>query len=254
MELSTRRRLAALNAAFYAAHAEAFGETRPRLAPGVRRVLARIAAGARVLEVGCGDGKVGRALARVGVSEYVGVDASAAMLGRAQRLTERGMVALTKDDGPRTFVLGPSSFVQADLLDPAWLSALPAGAFDWVLAFAVLHHLPGEAIRARVLGDLARRMRPNGTLAMSNWQPTRSERLRGRCLPWSAAGLAEGEVEPGDYLLAWERGGESGMRYVHELREAEARRLAAAAGLRVREVFSADGATGDLAEYAVMQP
>jgi hypothetical protein len=103
-----------------------------------------------------------------------------------------------------------------------------------------------------VLADLARRLAPGGKLAMSNWQPTRSDRLRRRCLPWSAAGLAPAEVEPGDYLLAWERKGATGMRYVHELNEAEARSLAARAGLTVAEVFSADGGTGDLAEYVLM--
>lgn len=87
---------------------------------------------------------------------------------------------------------------------------------------------------------------------MSNWQFTRSERLKTRIVPWSALGLDAGDVEAGDYLLSWERNGKRGLRYVHVLDEAEARRMAAVAGLSVTEVFRSDGVTGDLADYVTM--
>jgi hypothetical protein len=88
---------------------------------------------------------------------------------------------------------------------------------------------------------------------MSNWQLTRSERLMRRVRPWSDAGLDETQVEPGDFLLGWERGGRRGLRYVHVIDEAEARALAEAAGLQVVEVFEADGVSGDLAQYVQLR-
>lgn len=233
-------RLAQINRAFYAAHAEAFGATRPRLPAGVARLLAlpevapTLTPAARVLEVGCGDGKVGRWLAARGVP-YLGLDASAAMLDRARRLTTGA--------APR--------FLQADLLAPGWEAALAGQTFTHVLALAVFHHLPGAAARQVVAHTLVRHLTPNGLFAMSNWQFTRSPRLRQRVAPWSAAGLTADEVEPNDYLLNWERAGRPGLRYVHLLETAEARQLAEAAGLTVRAVFGADGATGDLAEYVL---
>jgi SAM-dependent methyltransferase len=246
MDSAIARRLADLNRDFYEAHAEDFAEARPRLPAGVTRVLALIAPGAQVLEVGCGDGKVGRALARAGAVGYVGLDASAAMLARAQRYTAAAQAA--QPAGP---AWGALAFGQADLLDPAWPRALPAQPFDWALAFGVLHHLPGAATRAQVFQTLVARLAPSGALAMSNWQFTRSERLRRRQAPWSALDLAAGDVEPGDSLLPWERRGRTGLRYVHLLDAAEAHALADAAGLRVRTVFSADGASGDLNDYVV---
>lgn len=84
---------------------------------------------------------------------------------------------------------------------------------------------------------------------MSNWQFTRSERLRQRIVAWSALNLTEADIEPGDHLLSWERNNRRGLRYVHLLDEAEARQMAAAAGLTVMEVFRSDGVTGDLADY-----
>lgn len=274
MELSTARRLADLNLRFYTEHAENFGDARPRLAAGVRRVLAGIAPAARVLELGCGDGKVGRALARAGVSDYLGLDASEAMLERARRLT-RG---LTKEerrlphcedvgdfaagdvstapslsgDVPTGTEPAPPTFRWADLMDPGWSGALPDEPFDWILAFAVFHHLPGRALRVAALRTLAERLAPGGRVVLSNWQFTRSERLMRRIVPWAQAGLGEADVEPGDYLLSWERKGTRGLRYVHLLDPAEMARTAPEAGLRVIETFSADGVTDDLSEYFFM--
>ena len=245
MELSTIRALAALNQGFYEAHAEDFADARPRLAAGVQRVLANIPAGARVLEVGCGDGKVGRALARAGVSVYAGLDASEAMLARAQRYTLNES-ALAPIFRPPAF-----AYHRADLTAPEWPEAVAGQTFDWILAFAVFHHLPGYSLRGRVLLTLANHLAPGGRLALSNWQITRSARIQQRLEPWSAAGLNREELEPGDYLLAWERKGRHGLRYVHELDPDEMGRLAAQAGLEIVETFAADGVSGDLSEYTV---
>jgi SAM-dependent methyltransferase len=242
MESATVQRLIDLNREFYDQHAEAFADTRPRLAPGIARVLAEVTPGARVLEVGCGDGKTARWLARHASPRlYLGLDNSAAMLQRARRytlaagLTERAVFAL------------------ADITAPGGLPLLPAPAFDWVFAFAVCHHLPGFETRARLLGEVAARLAPAGGVALSNWQFTRSARLQQRVVPWAAVGLAEADVEPGDYLLSWERKGQPGLRYVHVLDTAEARLLAERAGLAVTEVFSSDGRSNKLAEYVVMR-
>jgi SAM-dependent methyltransferase len=285
MDLSTIQHLTAINRLFYAEHAENFADARPRLPAGVARVLAGIAPGARVLELGCGDGKVGRALARAGVGAYYGLDSSNAMLERAIRYTrtkdegrKTKQASSTKDtkghegekatdprtstkywrqtatDEPETFVLRPPSFVflPADLASPSWSSVLPAAPFDWILVFAVLHHLPGYALRTEVLRSLAERLAPGGRVAVSNWQFTRSGRLQRRSVPWAQAGLGEDAVEPGDYLLSWERKGRRGLRYVHLIDHSELARAAAEAGLRVLESFSADGVTGDLSDYVVM--
>jgi 2-polyprenyl-3-methyl-5-hydroxy-6-metoxy-1,4-benzoquinol methylase len=241
-------KLAALNREFYEAFGADFAETRPRLAPGVQRVLDQIPAGCRVLEIGCGDGKVGRRLAARGVA-YLGVDASATLLERAERYTQELRSKI--DDSIFNHELS-IIFTQADVLAPGWDLALGHQSFDWILTFAVFHHLPSGEARAGLLRTLAQRLAPGGTVALSNWQFTRSKRLKQRLRPWSELGLRDSDVEPNDYVLIWERGGRRGLRYVHLLEEAEARALAERAGLYMQEVFSADGVTGDLAEYVLL--
>ncbi len=253
MESATVERLNALTREFYDQHAEAFADSRPRLAGGVRRVLAQVRPGARVLEVGCGDGKAARWLARhAAPAFYRGVDGSQAMLERARRYSAVDAAAEPGRQPPPAFRLGEEAFVLSDLAAPDWAAALPPLPFDLILAFAVFHHLPRFETRARLMRDLAGRLTPGGRLVMSNWQFVRDPRLRQRVVPWSALGFTEAEVEPGDYLLSGERRGQRGVRYVHLLDEDEARRLAGQAGLQVLEVFSADGVSGDLAEYVVL--
>jgi len=238
MELSTVARLAALNRRFYSEHAENFADARPRLQAGARRVLARVPPGARVLDAGCGDGQAARALPH---AHYTGLDQSAPLLARAREFTARHTPG------------SAAELIEFDLLAKDLPTRLPRGPYDWVLALAVFHHLPGAATRRRVLSALAARLAPGGTVALSTWQFHTSPRLLGRRVPWSAIGLAESEVEPGDALLRWERKGRHGLRYVHALDEAEARALVASAGLTVVETFASDGVTGDLARYVVAQ-
>ena len=240
MESATIRRLADLNRAFYDQHAENFADSRPRLAPGAARLLADLRPGARVLELGCGDGKAARRLARdAPPAFYLGLDGSLAMLLRARRYC-LAAGALPPQTG----------FALADL--SAGALPLSPAAFDCALAFAVLHHLPGFDTRARLMAGVAARLAPGGRALLSNWQFTRSARLLERVVPWAAAGLTEADVEPGDYLVAWERKGRQGVRYIHLLDAAEARQLAERAGLAVLDVFSSDGRSNRLAEYVVM--
>lgn len=225
----TAQMLIALNRAFYLDHAAAFTATRPRLRPQIARWLAQMPPGARVLELGCGDGKVARRLAG-GV--YVGVDISPAML---QLAVQRNQQA------PPTAVC---HWVCADVADPHWPTRLPLTTFDVVVALAVWQHLPGLALRHRVTGQVAGLLAPGGWLMWSHWQLSRDPaRLARLARPWAALGLTPAEVEPGDYLLSWERAGRTGLRYVHEITAAETRALLAHAGLTLHQIhISADPA------------
>ena len=88
-------------------------------------------------------------------------------------------------------------------------------------------------------------------VALANWQFAASERQRRKIRPWAEAQIDAADLEAGDYLLSWQRGG-SGLRYVALLDEGETQRLAGAAGLRVVEQFHSDGREGDLNLYTIL--
>ncbi len=223
-----------LNRQFYQSFAQPFSATRQRLQPGVARVLSRLDPDARILDLGCGNGELARALARRGHrSSYVGVDFSADLLGRAQESIPQGFNA---------------RFIQADLTATDWDAQLPAGEFDQALAFAALHHIPGEALRRQITRKVHNLLAEQGQFIHSEWQFLHSARLHRRVQPWAKVGLSSNQVDPGDYLLDWRRGG-YGLRYVHHFSEEELARLASETGYRILETFYSDGESGDLGLY-----
>lgn len=234
-------RLLAINRRFYAELAQPFSASRPLSDPAIKCVLPHIPAGARVLDIGCGNGRLALLLdrERPGVT-YVGVDFIPELveLARAQAHQLTSIVA---------------EFRLADITVPGWNLSLPWATFDRVLLLAVLHHLPGFATRSRVLRESAALLEAGGRLILSTWQFLDSPRMRRKIVEWATAGIQEEALEPGDYLLAWKRGG-YGVRYCHLVDEAELERLAAESGLRICETFRAGGREGNLSLFAVMEP
>jgi SAM-dependent methyltransferase len=225
-------RLLRLNLEFYQTFAEPFSETRGRVQPGVLRALKDLPAGSSVLDLGCGNGELARELARQGHGgSYLGVDASPELLAKAAARS-------------------PSvRFLRADLSAASWADDL-GGPFDRIYAFAVLHHFPGSRLRLGFALQAGGLLGDAGRLVLSTWNFQASERLRARIVPWERLGLNPGEVDPGDYLLDWRRGG-GGLRYVHLFDEAELGRLAAEAGLVVADTYLSDGEGGRLGLYQV---
>jgi tRNA (uracil-5-)-methyltransferase TRM9 len=231
---TTLSRLLDLNRQFYQTFALQFSATRQRLQPGVLKVMQTIPPSQRLLDLGCGNGELARRLARQGhTSPYTGLDFSPALLEQAAKAQ------------PSHF-----RFLQADLSTPGWDAPLAGSQMDAILAFAVLHHLPGNDLRLQVLRKARSLLTPQGRFIHSEWQFLNSPRLAARLQPWESIGLSQGDVDPGDYLLDWRQGGQ-GLRYVHHFSASELAGLAAAAGFEVIESFLSDGENHRLGLYQV---
>lgn len=237
-------RLLDLNRQFYQTFAEQFAETRGRLQPGVSSTLADFPPEATILDLGCGIGEVANELNRLGHDGfYLGMDSSVALLSIARGRCEN-----------------PSAhFFQSDFADPSWLCKLlwfaqphRVAAFDRVLAFATLHHLPSNALRSRVLTQVRGLLAEGGHFVLSNWNFMASPRLRARIVPWREIDLDEKDVEIGDYLLDWRRGG-YGLRYVHHFTEEELQELARKTGFQVVKTYYSDGEGGRLGLYQIWE-
>lgn len=232
MQPDVAERLRRINREFYQAFAGPFAATRRRLQPGAAAIAGRLPSQAGVLDLGCGSGEVANALHRSRHSgAYLGLDQCAPLLEAARRGS-----------------LPQAEFVLADLADPGW-TGLTHPPYDWVLSFAVLHHLP-EPDRRPFLQAVRSVMAPQASLAISVWQFHHSPRLLRRSLPWTMVGLDPSQVEPGDHLMDWRHGG-LGLRYVHAFDEAELQALALDAGFHWVERFESDGQAGRLGLYAI---
>lgn len=235
-------RLRRINSEFYQTFGPSFAETRRRLQPGVITLLEGLPQNASVLDLGCGHGQIARwRLDRGDEGLYCGVDASQALL------------ALTGDLIPH----GNIEFLHLDLTELDWSRSLktklkinPEGGFDWIFAFAVMHHLPGERAHQHFVDQSVELLGPRSRMAVSNWNFLASPRLRERILPWDTVGLKPEDVDDGDYLLDWRRDGR-GIRFVHHFSQAELSSLTENAGLRIIDEFKSDGETGTLGLYQI---
>jgi len=267
MDPNTIEQLLALNRQFYTTLAAPFAASRPASDPVLLPILPHIPESARVLDVGCGNGRLALLLARErpGV-RYVGVDIVPKLLAEAQRQVsslaheQPGAGDVGGNASPQLLAEArhqtapkPSipTFYLADVAQPGWTGLLPAGTFDCAVILAVLHHLPSFDLRARVLGDIGAVLKPAGRIILSTWQFLTHERMRRKIVPWAAVDIDEEQLEPGDYLLDWKRGGR-GLRYCHLIDEAELQQLATASGFRVLEMFRAGGREGNLSLGAVL--
>jgi tRNA (uracil-5-)-methyltransferase TRM9 len=234
MDSYTAAKLIELNQLFYQTFALQFSQSRQRLQPGVKRILESLPPTANFLDLGCGNGELACHLQRRGhQGAYVGLDFSQELLTEARR---------------KVSVEWRAVFLQADLSRPGWAEGLPQAPFDFILAFAVLHHLPGNETRQQVLRTAHSLLTAQGRLIHSEWQFLNSLRLTARIQPWESIGLSPAQVDPGDYLLDWRKGG-FGLRYVHFFTPDELAALAASSGFKVLHTFSSDGEANQLSLY-----
>jgi tRNA (uracil-5-)-methyltransferase TRM9 len=236
MRQETIDRLLALNQEFYQSFAEPFSETRGRVQPGVIRAIQNMPENASVLDVGCGNGMLASTLYKMGHrGSYIGLDSISELLTIAcENCTHPNAIFLNRDITKSDWELG--------LSDP----------FNRIFAFAILHHIPGKALRERVLGTFRNLLHPNGKLIFSLWNFMASSRLRDRIIPWDRVDLDPDDLDPGDYLLDWRHGG-VGLRYVHVFEPKELFQLAENAGFKIIEQYYSDGEGGKLGFYQVWQ-
>jgi len=233
------QQLIAINREFYIQFASAFSETRSSAQTRLDRIVAYIGDAGKVLDIGCGNGRLAERLDREGKHlTYVGVDASPELVA----------IASARKSQLRTVV---AEMCVGDITQPSWTQSAPIaqGEFDIAIALAVLHHVPSFDLRVAVLRDIHALLKPGSRLILSNWQFDRNERQRKRVVPWQSAGFDERDLEQGDALLAWKRGG-VGYRFCHLITKEEMILLAEASGLQVVKQYYADA---DLNLYSVLR-
>jgi len=206
--------------ATYERIAEPFAASRAEPWPEVLSFATTLPVGARIVDVGCGNGRHARTLAAAGHS-IVAVDFARNLLLIGRR-------------GSRGRIWGQHiGWVQGEA------TALPLRdrSMDAALCVAVLHHLPSVDERVRALRELRRVLAPGGRVFMSAWamdQPRFRKAVDARRdlppdvqgdveVPWT---MPDGVVIP---------------RYYHLFQEGELERLIIESGLHGERFFRGPG-------------
>ncbi len=172
------------------------GQLPPRLAGEAMLVEALPGAPRRVLDLGCGDGRLTTLVLehRPGIEAVVAVDSSPPML----RLARERFA-----DDPRVAV------VEGDLRDPIDRF----GDFDVIVSGFAIHHLDDDR-KEQLYAEVAGALLPGGVFANLEVvaSPTPELHATFRCAIGRTADDPEDQLVPVEAQLAWMRGG--GLRQV----------------------------------------
>jgi tRNA (uracil-5-)-methyltransferase TRM9 len=239
-------KLMEVNHTFYQKLGKHFSATRSRLQPGVKKVAENLLGESAILDLGCGNGKLAYYLTEHGFSgSYVGLDSSREMLAEARQ---------------KTAANHNTSFFEVDISKPDWHAevnfpetSVRRVQYNAILAFAVLHHIPGKAMRFQLLREIHPLLSHEGMFILSVWQFLNSARLVKKIQPWQLIGLEPADVDQNDYLLDWQQG-EYGLRYVHFFNEDELAELAELTQFEISSSYHSDGEGGNLGLYQAWKP
>lgn len=233
MTPETINRLNAINRHFYQVTATEFDATRGRAWAGWEHLTRYLSAPLSVMDVGCGNGRLGVFLAEQlkGAIDYHGLDNNTELL----RFAEQSLATY-----PQLTV----TVTEHDVIT----QTLPEAQADFVGLFGVLHHVPGYDNRHQFVKMLADRVASGGILAMAGWRFYEYDRFKKRLTEWDESY----EVEKHDYLLDWRRG-DRALRYCHYVDDEELMSLVEATGMRLLTQYRADGSDNRMNVYVVLK-
>ena len=139
--------------------------------------LSRLDPGARILDYGCGYGRLAGELHQRGFEAVEGVDLSPGLITRA------------REQWPG---------LRFSVIDTPPELSYPDESFDAVLLFAVLTCIPTDAGQRELVAELRRLLRPGGLLYLSDMCVQDDERNRARYEVFAAKYGVYGVFETGD--------------------------------------------------------
>lgn len=194
--------------------AESFSESRKELWPELEELKKYIKDGERVLDLGCGNGRLFPAFggsAAGGEIKYIGVDASRKLIEKARE--KYG-----------------NYFKTADIL------SLPFSDnyFDSIWSIAVFHHIPSRQFRLKTLEEIRRILKRNGKIIMTCWNLYQPSYLK-LLLKFTLIKLFLGsKLDFKDILVPWKETGVE--RYYRAFTKKELKKLFDKAGFKVEEL------------------
>jgi len=184
--------------------------------PEIRKRAEEIKDGDRILDVGCGNGRLIEAFENKEV-EYLGVDNSEELI----RLAEENY---------------DHKFLVSDILD---LSSFEDKDFDYAFCLAVLQHLPSVELRVQALEQIKMKLKDEGKMVVSNWNLWAGKHRKTIRRFWWKKVLGRNKMDYGDITFPWKnsQGEEVSQRYYHAFRMKELKYLAKKVDMKIEDLY-----------------
>lgn len=186
--------------------------------PEIAKLAESVKDGDRVLDLGCGNGRLIEALKDKEI-EYLGVDNS------------EELIKLARENYPNY------KFIVSDILN---LENVESQKFDYIFCLATLQHLPSEELRIKALREMKLLLSDQGRIIISNWNMWAQRKYRFLILKtFLERIIGKNKLEFGDILFPWKnsRGEIMSERYYHAFRKRELLKLAHQAGFDNIDIY-----------------
>jgi len=215
MDKKTEQNLLKIVKLNYQTVAEEFNLTRKKeIWPEIANLVESIKDGERILDVGCGNGRLAGALKDKNVA-YLGIDQSS------------NLIDLAKFNYPQCH------FEVGDILD---LGQSKEHSFNQVFCLAVFHHLPSFKLQVKALKQLKNKVKNDGRIVISVWNLWGYRKYRYLIWKfWFLRILKKHQMSFGDVLFSWKNNQRQivSQRYYHAFNRRQLRRLAKEADLKI---------------------
>lgn len=189
--------------------------------PEITKLTADIKDGDRILDLGCGNGRLIEALKDKKI-EYLGLDNS------------QELIKLAQANYPAY------KFIVSDILDLENISEIKPEKFDYIFCLATLQHLPGRELKIEALRKMENKLALGGKIIISNWNMYAQRKYRRLIFKTFFNKLAgKNKLDFGDILFPWKnsRGEIVSSRYYHAFLKRELASLASEAGCHILKLY-----------------
>jgi len=182
--------------------------------PPAKKYCQKISANQKVLDLGCGNGRLYEALENKKVI-YLGIDSSQELLDLAKKNYPEGK-----------FLLG-------DILELEKILK-PEEKYDYIFCLATLQHVPSRQLRVEVLKNIKKYLAKDGEVVISNWNLWRSKHNKLIFKFALAKIFGRNELDFKDIVFSWKsnQGEAVSDRYYHAFTKRELKKLAQEAGFK----------------------
>ncbi|MFH1281451.1 MAG: methyltransferase domain-containing protein [Candidatus Omnitrophota bacterium] len=218
MDKQTEDELTQIAKKNYEEIASQYNETRKKHLEPLWSTLVSLAqevkAGAKVLDVGCGNGRLLEAFGDKQIN-YLGIDPCKKLVNLARR----------QKPGFR-FELG----------NVLKLNELEEEGFDCIFSTAVIHHLPGRGLRFKAFVGMKEKLNSEGKIIITVWNMWPQKRFRKLIFKYSVLKLlGRNKMDWGDIIFKGFN--KNSDRYYHVFTKAGLKKIARCSGLTIEKLY-----------------
>jgi tRNA (uracil-5-)-methyltransferase TRM9 len=206
--------------------AKEFSATRREIWEELKFLFKDLKEGEKVLDLGCGNGRWYKVFKEKKV-DYFGLDNS------------EKLIEIAKENFP------DAKFFVGDALNLPFQDDF----FDKVYSIALLHHIPSEDFRIKVLKEAKRVLKPGGILILTCWRIHRLREILALLKYTLLKIIGRSKLDFKDFFVPW---GKKMLRYYHFFTQRELENLVKKVGFEILESGVVKNKRGNRQNYYII--